>query len=162
MEKVTAFDIETIPNEDLIGELEPIEPPKNYKDPDKISKYIEQGKAEQIQKMALSPFYGRVCCYSFQGSLRRSEVILEHPDLSMDVVEKQLVNETLQCLQGAIPLLVTWNGIQFDLWFLYVRALVLGINLPFGSFRYNELSRRYVTAPHCDLMQVLAGWDRQH
>ena len=61
-----AFDIETIRNGSLIDRLpEPEVRTGNLKDPAKIAEKLAEAKAEQVEKMALSPLYGRVCAFEF-------------------------------------------------------------------------------------------------
>lgn len=57
-----------------------------------------------------------------------------------------------------IPI-VSYNGNGFDLPVLLHRAMDLQI--PFSRRIYNDLTRRYSTKSHYDLMQVLADWDKQ-
>ena len=54
---------------------------------------------------------------------------------------------------------MSFNGNGFDLPALLHRAMHL--NIPMSRRIYNELTRRYSTKSHIDLMQVLADWDRQ-
>ena len=62
---VLGFDIETIPNSGMLDRLPPVEVKAgNLKDPVKIAEKEAAAKAEQLEKMALSPLYGRVCCWS--------------------------------------------------------------------------------------------------
>lgn len=152
-----AFDIETIPNEDLIDQLPEIEPPKNYKDPEKIEAYLKEEKAKQIQKMALSPFWGRICCSVFKDA-----EILSISNFMIN--EKDNVAWTLENLAITVrekgETLITWNGMSFDIPFLYTRAIILGVNFPSNLPVMSKLCRRYTVEPHCDLMEVYSGWDR--
>ena len=63
MKEIT-FDIETIPNTSMLDRLpKPKAATGNLKDPAKIAEKEAAARAEQIEKMALSPLYGRICCW---------------------------------------------------------------------------------------------------
>ncbi len=63
MREIT-FDIETIPNTSMIRRLPKLEiKAGNLKDPAKIAEKEAAARAEQIDKMALSPLYGRICAW---------------------------------------------------------------------------------------------------
>jgi predicted PolB exonuclease-like 3'-5' exonuclease len=160
--KAIAFDIETIPNEDMIKHLEEPEASKVLKDPVKIQADIAQKKQEQIEKMALSPFTGRIACYSAVGDGDFEE------DEYLEDMEK--INESeifvLDCALALIrniwnrkDILVTWNGSGFDLPFVYGRAMALGVEIPIGCPTLTEVTKRYVYQPHCDLMKAITGWE---
>ena len=54
---------------------------------------------------------------------------------------------------------VTWNGIGFDLPFLFKRALLLGVPLN-GVPVLTYWTKRYSTASHIDLMQIWSNWNQ--
>lgn len=59
-----AFDIETIGNRSMVERMPEIDVKVgNLKDPAKIAEKIAEAKADQIDRMALSPLYGRVCAF---------------------------------------------------------------------------------------------------
>jgi len=76
------FDLETKGDIDKASFLESFSPPKNYKDEDKIAKWIEDKQAEQVDKMALDPDYGNIAAigYAFQGMTKTVEVPAESVD----------------------------------------------------------------------------------
>lgn len=53
------------------------------------------------------------------------------------------------------PVIVTFNGIAFDIFVLRMRSAVLGVDLPFSLD-----TPRYRPEPICDLYEVLTGWGR--
>ena len=59
---ILAIDIETMPNPDMISKLPEVVADSRLKDEEKIKADIEKKKAEQIEKMALSPLYGKIAC----------------------------------------------------------------------------------------------------
>lgn len=151
-----AFDIETIPNTSLIDRLpEPEVKTGNLKDQAKIAEKIEEAKKAQIEKMALSPLYGRVCCWCVHdGDNSTGSCITEESDAE----ETAVIERAFQVLAQDSPI-VTYNGSSFDLPFLYRRAVILGIDP--GEFDMPPLSsllKRYDNEHHLDLMQVWCGF----
>lgn len=156
----TAIDIETIPNDAMIPFLPEPEPAGNIKDPEKIKGDIAKKRVEQIEKMALSPLTGRVCAYSFYADGPGNAGYQVVSDIS-DESERLVVSGILKKLSttgSGSPHIVTWNGIGFDLPFIYKRAMILRIPLPPGCFRLSALTMRYKRIPHCDLMQEFCSW----
>lgn len=149
-----SLDIETIPNPKMVALLPEIKADSRLKDPEKIKADIEKKKAEQVQKMALDPLYGQICSYAVcppEG---------EPVGMTIDdtVREYELLESLLRYLDKSNNL-VTWNGLGFDIPFIYKRAMLLDFDL-------NKMSvpvmgwwmKRYSTIPHCDLMQVWCNW----
>lgn len=156
-----AFDIETVPNLNLIDALPEVEVKcGNLKDPEKIREKVEEAKKEQVSKMALSPFFGRICSYSFYGP----EIECFHTvDEISDVSEIELVNEIfeqLKCTPTSSPYVITWNGVTFDFPFLFKRAMLLKVEPKCNGLSF--WTKKYTHAPHCDLMQELTGWNHDH
>jgi len=153
-----SFDIETIPNEAMIDHLpEPEVKTGNLKDIEKIKAKAAEAKQKQIDDMALSPFYGRICSIATWGEYQGYDVI----DEISDAAEIELITKTLEKMSfGATqsPSVVTWNGLDFDFPFLYKRAALLKIAMPAGCPGLSYWTKRYSTVPHCDLMAVLTGW----
>ena len=153
-----AFDIETIPNTSLIDRLpEPEVKAGNLKDPAKIAEKIEEAKKAQIEKMALSPLYGRICCWcAHDGENSTGSCITEETDAE----ETAVIERAFQLLgSDSLSLIVTYNGTTFDLPFLYRRAVILGIDP--AEFKMPPLSamlKRYDNDKHLDLMQVWCGF----
>jgi predicted PolB exonuclease-like 3'-5' exonuclease len=58
------IDIESLPSE-AKPDLSEIEPPKNYKDPEKIKKYQEEKLDEIYRKQALDSMQGRLLCLAW-------------------------------------------------------------------------------------------------
>ncbi len=57
-------------------------------------------------------------------------------------------------------ILVTFNGIGFDLPILHRRAMLQDISA--DPLLYQFLTQRYQRTPHFDIMQVMAQWDRSN
>jgi DNA polymerase elongation subunit (family B) len=133
----------------------------NLKDPDKIEAKRQECKRKQVERMGLSPFYGRICSFS---SYSKSSQYYKTIDESSDEAEIELINHILESLiVGEIETnkIITWNGFNFDLPFIYKRACLLKIPLPRGCPGLKYWTKKYTTEPHCDLMMELAGWNTE-
>jgi predicted PolB exonuclease-like 3'-5' exonuclease len=155
-----AFDIETIPNLDMVDRLpEPEVKLGNLKDPVKIAEKCAEAKQNQIGSMALNPFYGRICSYAIWN-----EEVQEYStvDEISDAAEIETIRNALECFcftATTTPSVITWNGFGFDLPFLYKRAAILKIELPVGCVGLQYWMKKYSHHPHCDLERELSNWD---
>lgn len=151
-----AFDIETIRNGSLVGSMpEPDVALGNLKDPAKIAEKIEKARADQIEKMALSPLYGRVCAFvGMENELTvRKDCIAEDSDAE----ETRVIEAIFQAVAG--KRIISYNGNTFDLPFVYRRAVLLGIDpREFGTPTLSEMTARYSNKHHIDIMQVWCGF----
>jgi predicted PolB exonuclease-like 3'-5' exonuclease len=160
---INAHDIETIPNESLLEFLpEPELALGNTKDPEKIEGKRQEAKNKQIEKMALNPYYGRMCSYSIHGEDKSEFKVI---DEISDAAEIELINHALENLTIATPgnpnIVVTWNGYYFDIPYIYKRAALLRVPLPNFCPPMNYWLRRYSHEPHCDLELELCGWNQE-
>lgn len=154
---VYAFDIETMPISAKIGELpEPEVKLGNLKDPVKIAEKQAEARAEQVAKMALNPLYGRIVCAVF---ICAESAPLRFTAGDDDEEERELIVECFKVLRQGTTRLTTWNGIGFDLPFLFKRALLLRIPIPKTVGSLDRWCKRYATTPHADLMQIWSSWD---
>jgi predicted PolB exonuclease-like 3'-5' exonuclease len=157
---IIALDIETIPNVDAIPFLPEPKISKTLKDPAKIAAAQAEAKADQIADMALSPLTGRVCCFAIVGveagvPKEMTETILS----AHDDEELPLIQGIMRVLGAEETRIVTWNGIGFDLPFIYKRAMILGVDpANFGAPPLHAWTKRYDTTRHYDLMKIWSGW----
>jgi len=153
---IISIDIETIPNADAIPLLpEPDVALGNLKDPDKIAAKVEAAKAAQIDKLALDPLYARICCVCMvAGQHDQTHLLAE----ATDAAEAKLIAAVLEVLARPTVRLLSWNGIGFDLPFVYKRALLLRVPPPAGLPALSHWTRRYNRENHIDLMQEWGGW----
>lgn len=153
-----AFDIETIPNAGMIDRLPAIEVKAgNLKDPAKIAEKEAAAKAEQIDKMALSPLYGRVCAWVSQSDKICNSLCCDCITADSDAEETRVIENAFKALSGSR--VITYNGNGFDLPFLYRRAVLLGIDPRRWSMpTLAEMTARYNNKRHVDLMQVWCGF----
>jgi predicted PolB exonuclease-like 3'-5' exonuclease len=157
---IKALDIETIPNVDLIPSLpEPEVALGNTKDPDKIREKIEEAKKKQIEKMALNPFYARICSFSIYSE---SEKFYHTINDSKDSEEIELLNLLLKIIsigQDDPTVLLTWNGFDFDLPMIYKRSALLRVEKPQYCPSLSYWNRKYRHDTHIDLMRELNNWE---
>ena len=157
-----SIDIETIPNETMIPFLpEPEVATGNLKDPEKIATKIEVAERSQIEKMALSPLTGRICSYAVcdeDDSNNGYKVINSINDEMEACLITDIFNELTIGKKFEASVIITWNGNNFDLPFIYKRSAILGIKLPKNSPPLSYWTKRYTNVPHCDLMQVWSNW----
>ena len=151
-----AFDIETIGNRSMVERMPEIDVKVgNLKDPAKIAEKIAEAKADQIDRMALSPLYGRVC--AFVAMEDENAVSKECLEAETDAEEVRVIEAVFRAFSG--KRVVTYNGNGFDLPFVYRRAVMLGIDIrEFGVPTLAEMTARYNNRHHVDLMQVWCGF----
>ena len=150
------FDIETMRNASMIDRLPLIEVKAgNLKDPAKIAEKQEAAKNEQIEKMALSPLYGRICAWCAVDDEGTSFCECISADTNDE--EFELIAKAFECL-SVYDRIITYNGNSFDLPFLYRRAALLGVDPRFvGMPPLAEMTSKYRNEHHADLMQIWCG-----
>lgn len=147
---IIAFDIETYPNLDVIDKLPEVVADSRLKDEAKIQADIEKKKAEQIQKMALNPMYGKIACIGYYGADKKTQYV----DLSDE--KTMLANFMNKINDGNI--FVGWNSNGFDLEFIIKRAIILGVE---GySLRTLEAMLDKRNPYNLDLMQKWCGYGK--
>ena len=161
---IAALDIETIPNPDAVPFLpEPEVKTGNIKDPAKIAEKVREVKEAQVASMALDALTGRACCYAMVGGSAAGEEPTRYVEVLGGVVnddtERALIQSIMRVLGGEDCRLVTWNGIGFDLPFIYKRAMILGVDpANFGAPPLSAWTKKYSADRHFDLMQLWGGW----
>jgi predicted PolB exonuclease-like 3'-5' exonuclease len=161
---IVALDIETIPNTAAVAQLPEPKAKRGLKDPAKIAADIADKKAALTDGAALDPLTGRVACLGLYGDADGHETgdvrIIEAAATDDD--ERAILEHAFAVLAGEDTRIVTWNGIGFDLPFIYKRALILGLDpAQFGVPPLTAWTKRYNTDRHFDLMQVWAGWSTE-
>jgi len=165
--QISVIDCETVPNTNLpAGTIPQFDPDSvkvgNIKDPEKVKAKVAKERAvfnnSLIKKMSLHPDLCEVCC--FAGMRYDTET-----GTSVTTVlsgEPQTIEQAWSFIADAyhdfVPI-VSYNGIGFDLPVLLHRAMDL--NVPVSGRIYQDITKRYSITHHYDLMQILAGWDRQ-
>jgi len=170
--EICAFDIETIPNQELPeGTIPQFDESDvklgNTKDPvkveAKVSKARQDFKDGLSKKMSLDPDLCQIVMFSgIKYDTEKGQPIQETIKID-DTMEDEhsLLLDGWQFIRNAynnrIPL-VSFNGIKFDLVVMLHRAM--GLDVPLSTAMYAALTPRWTAQHHYDLMQILAGWDR--
>lgn len=150
--EVYSLDIETMPIPGMESQLpEPEVKYGNTKDEFKRAQKRQEAIKKQINDMALSPMCGKICCACAYGN--GFELI----NCSLD--EESIIESIFENVLSFNNQIVTWNGINFDVPFIYKRALFLGIKPPVSM---DVWMKRYSYNPHCDLMQAWCGWGNKY
>ena len=165
--KIAAFDIETIPHQNLPQGTKPEFDPSTVKHgntKDQAIKDAKEAKARAIfnaglvKTMSLHPDLCEVVTFC---GMRYDTISGEHEDTVVSC-EPDAVSSAWRFLSNAyhafVPI-VSYNGIGFDLPVLWHRSMELNVSI--SGRIYQDLTKRYSITHHYDLMQILAGWDRQ-
>lgn len=153
----TVFDIETMPNSGMKSRLPEVEVKTgNLKDPAKVAEKIAEARAEQIDRMALSPLWGRICAFVAieDSNTTWKDCITE----DSDTAELYVIENIFRSISGG-KRVITYNGSTFDLPFVYRRAIMLGIDpREYGMPTLAEITARYNNKYHVDVMSVWCGF----
>jgi len=145
---IKPFDIETIPNMDMIPYLpDPEVKLGNLVDPKKIFAKEEEARKKQLENMGLNALYSRVFCASFGNGCG---MIIEE---LTDEKEAELIDWIFEQFSGGDVRLQTYNGNHFDIPFVFKRAMMLKVDMT----KYNlpslaEYTKKYNNDLHEDLM----------
>jgi len=167
---ISGLDIETIPNETIMGAMiqegpdEPFSAPSNWKDKEKIDANIadQQKRWEEglAKTCSLSPLMGRMCCVAMDDGADLSGVrCLDDMDADYredpDEAERQLLQEMWQTLKDVTGI-ITCNGTKFDVPFMNKRSAILGVRV-----LKDFTTPRYRSWPNFDIQRWADDWDNQ-
>jgi DNA polymerase elongation subunit (family B) len=115
--------------------------------------------------MALDALTGRVCCYAMVGSGAAGEEPTRYVETLGggvgDDTERALVQSIMRVLGAEDCRLVTFNGVHFDLPFIYKRALILGVDPShFGAPPLTAWTDKFKDR-HYDLGNLWYGWGQR-
>lgn len=145
------IDIECFFDETMTGFLPEVEADTRLKDPEKIKANIEEKKAKQIEQATLNPLYSRLCCIGYY-----SDDIQEVDFGGEELSEKVMIENFLKRLQNEPSIIVTWNGYNFDIPFIFKRGLKYGLcKLTDMQYYINKSNSKIL-----DLMILFAGWNK--
>jgi len=134
------LDIETIPSQspEVHARIaETITPPGNYKKPETIADWVEKEKPalvkEAIAKTSFDGSMGHVCCIGWawddgQAVSQWIEDVADEKDALTSVWES--LAHHLVDVPWRQPVVIGHNVANFDIRFLWQRAIVLGIRMP--------------------------------
>lgn len=173
--KYLIFDTETIPNQALPADCAPQFDESevkvgNIKDPAKIAAKMaeERAKFDQAKSktMSIDPALCQLC--TFASAVYDSESGQVEPCVEYQLTDKDhhddyqaayLAWQTINDAYTQRMPIVSFNGISFDLPVIWFRMMVQDI--PANLQTYRTLTAKYTNKYHYDVMQILAGWDRQ-
>jgi predicted PolB exonuclease-like 3'-5' exonuclease len=132
---------------------EPVEAPSNYTKPEAIAAYVAKAKQAQLDKAALDIDLARIVCFGMlEGG--GDGAIVETACLKDEVMERTMLGSFFTRFTSHNtadwPILVTFNGLGFDLPLLLRRALYLGVKAP--NIQIDRFKHPHVI----DLMDLLS------
>ena len=146
-----AIDIETACDMSVIDLLPEVEADTRLKDSVKIEEDIKKKKEKQIEQMALNPLYGKMACIGYY-----SDDIQEVDFGGDELSERVMIENFLKRLQNEPSIIVTWNGYNFDIPFIFKRGLKYGLcKLTDMQYYINKSNSKIL-----DLMILFAGWNK--
>jgi hypothetical protein len=150
-DKTLCFDIETIPQIAPLSDIQSEE--LNRKLENYMAYHTNEDPEEAKRKlMGTNPFFGEIVCiglgYEANGSFKTKALIGE---------EKQILTEFWEILSKFNGTFVSYNGIEFDAWFVITRTMMYNITITNKNFID---TRRFQKRPHFDVKQILSDWDK--
>ena len=158
------LDIETVPLEASLAVAYPADdrnPPATYKSEEAITRWREADavswRAARVKECSLNPRLGRVVVVGMIHSGPAGDSV-GAAEARTEADESAMLLDAWHVVAGADGHVVTWNG-SWDLRFLLVRSMLLGVPVPINTTVVREWFRRYQTAPHCDVKALLTNWE---
>lgn len=164
------LDIETLPPSGG-GHYERIKaavkPPGQYKKADSIEQWMTENAdivaTEEFGRLGLDGLYGEVCCIGF--ALDGADITVGRVGSATCPTERELIAlnfsaidrlATLPNAHSSSSVIVVGHNIEFDIRFLFQRAVRYGIAIPHAlRAAFDPEKGRYNTI---DTMRVWAGW----
>ena len=150
------IDIETVPLAASMAAPYPAaerQPPANYRNADAIDAWRERDRLAWAQERAktcsLSPRLGRVLCVGMATAGDEAVYYAATED-----AEREVLRSFWDEVNGYK--VVTWNG-SWDLRFLVVRSLLLGVTIPVDAHIVRAWAKPYNTVWHVDVKRALVG-----
>lgn len=131
------LDIETIPtrsNSLRMNIADTVKPPGNMSKPETIAAWATEKKPalveEAISQTALDGAYGNICCIGWALDDENAQCVYgdEESKVLKDFVS--FVESEMSARRHGAPTIVGHNVANFDIRFLWQRAIVLGIRMP--------------------------------
>ncbi len=128
------IDIETIPCQDeqkCIDMVANANPPANMKKPETIQKWRDEGAGDIVAKTSFDGGAGHICCIGMQPSHGKTPIALHIDDVSKEkAMMETFVNSIRTNSANVRPIIVGHNINNFDIRFIWQRAICLGVKLP--------------------------------
>ena len=154
------IDIETVPLAASMAAPYPAaerQPPAHYRNADAIDAWRERDRLAWAQERAktcsLSPRLGRVLCVGVAAPSGETVYYAQTEDREREVLN-WFWDEMMP--DGIIAKAVTWNG-AWDLRFLVVRSLLLGVTIPVDAHVIRAWAKPYNGEWHADVKRALVG-----
>lgn len=132
---------------------EPVDAPSNYTKPEAIAAYVAKAKQAQLDKAALDIDLARIVCFGTIDSTLNpvpETHVLKDQTQEMTLLGAFFDDEFSSRNTADWPILVTFNGLGFDLPLLLRRALYLGVKAP--NIQIDRFKHPHVI----DLMDLLS------
>lgn len=136
MNNFVYIDIETIPAQSETARSRiaaAVKPPGQMKKADTIAEWEKTQKPaaieEALAKSALTGSYGHICCVGFAFNDEPVQTV-SWPVQHNDETEALRYLATFLATENNAPVVVGHNVVQFDIRFLWQRAIVLGVRMP--------------------------------
>lgn len=150
------FDIETVP---LTGLAEPLEREVARRTQRELDKGDLTAEEAESLVRSVSPFLGQVLAIGMRlyndDSGEIKDKVISEPN---EEATLQAFCETINHPASQDLRYVHFNGLNFDVPFIIIRAAIHGFTIQ--NSRFMNL-RRYNYDPHVDLMQFLSRWGRE-
>jgi predicted PolB exonuclease-like 3'-5' exonuclease len=135
---------------------EPVEAPSNYTKPEAIAAYVAKAKQAQLDKAALDIDLARIVCL---GVNHVTDTMVDTNIMKDETQERTMLGAFFGAFFSSNntadwPVLVTFNGLGFDLPLLLRRALYLGVKAP--NIQIDKFKHPHVI----DLMALLNYGDK--
>lgn len=154
------IDIETVPLAASMAAPYPEaerQPPANYKNPDAIEAWRERDRAawaeQRAKECSLNPRLGRVLAIGMATPADEGVYYAQDEDAEKTVI-RAFWDELME--DGMPTKAITWNG-AWDLRFLVVRSLILGLTIPVDARIVRDWAKPFNTDWHTDVKRVLVG-----
>jgi DNA polymerase elongation subunit (family B) len=128
------LDIETIPCQDedkCAAMIANAKPPANMKKPETIQKWRDEGAGDIVAKTSFDGGAGHVCCIGYHATDSGG---VDRFYMNRIAAEKSMLMQFAKFLQidyaQTIPVIVGHNVNNFDIRFIWQRAICLGVKLP--------------------------------
>jgi len=148
MRPAVCLDLETAPLPDASAWLDPVEPAKHLRDPDKIAADLARRQAERLERLALDPYTCRIVAIGWATESGATTVGLA-PTLEDEVL---LIRRVAEEIIAPARRLIGYHLLRFDLPVLVARSRLLAV----ASSIYERIDlRRYGNTTVVDLYDRL-------
>ena len=131
-----AWDLETVPNPEMVKHLPDPKPRGNLKDPEKIAADIAEKHQKQIGGMALNGNTALIVAAGFSARMKGGELWSEVLIYDERTGEKDFLCALWDVLSAA-KRYITFNGVEYDVPVLLRRSLVREVIPPVTSALLN-------------------------